>query len=203
MVRKPDLTVVTQPQEYFQKLVIDAMDKNRVSAKPETEVYLINLLNQFMTTDRLYIKDANGNYRQESLAILIKEALEEPQEEAKQLMFRYVGDVSLYVAGFFHESLSKKLVDLGYYIDMGGNAYRWVAACSGELIMKEMYKELSEKFPNFVDVLALVSDKTSPRTEKDLLRLYDFWMRTGSERAAKALQEEGIIPTKNIKKEVQ
>ena len=50
---------------------------------------------------------------------------------------------------------------------------------------------------------AEVSANTTPRTEKDLLRLYELWVRTRSERAAKALQEAGILPNENIKKEWQ
>ena len=54
-----------------------------------------------------------------------------------------------------------------------------------------------------VKVLAEVSDKTAQRSEKDLLRLYDVWMQTRSDRAAKALQEAGILPNKTIKKDLQ
>lgn len=203
MVKKSHLTLISQPQAYFHELVIDALGQHRLSPQPETEFYLVNLLNQFITTDRLYLRDENGNYREEPLAVLIKEALEEPLAEAQRLLFRHVGDVSLYVAGFFQESLNRKRVDLDYYIDMGGTAYKQVAARADALSHQSMYKELSEKFSHFVSVLAAVSDRTTPKTEKDLLRLYEFWVRTGSERAAKSLKEAGIIPNQTIKKDVQ
>ena len=41
------------------------------------------------------------------------------------------------------------------------------------------------------------------KTEKDILRIYEVWVRTRSERAAKALQEAGIVPNETIKKEMQ
>ena len=196
---KSSLTLVSQPQAYFHELVTDALHRQHVTTQPETEFYLVNLLNQFMTTDRLYARDGQGAVREEPLALMLKEALEQPAAQAQSAMFRHVGDVSLYVAGYFQESLNRKLVDVDYYIGMGGTAYTQVAARSEEEMKKALYLELAEKFGRFVEVLAEVSDKTTPRTEKDLLRLYEVWVRTRSERAAKALQEAGILPNETIK----
>jgi hypothetical protein len=201
--QKPSLTLVTQPQDYFRELVTDALGRQKIAAQPETEFYLVNLLNQFITTDRLYPRDAQGVLREEPLAFLVKEALEEPLPQAQRALFRQIGDVSLYVAGYFQESLNRKLVDLDYYIGVGGIAYRHVAARVEEDPMRALYAELADKFARFVDVLAEVSDKTTPRSEKDLLRLYDVWVRTRSERAARALQEAGILPNETVKKDWQ
>lgn len=130
---------------------------------------------------------------------MMKEALETSQAELKKMLFRQVGDVSLYVAGFFQHSLTRKLVDLDYYIGMGGGAYQQVASQAEELKMKAVFEELSDRFGSFVDVLADVSDKTTLKNEKNLLQLYDLWSRTGSERAAKALKDAGIIPQTPVK----
>ena len=48
MRSKLNLTLVAQAQDYFRELILEAMGKQRVSTKPETEFYLVNLLNQFM-----------------------------------------------------------------------------------------------------------------------------------------------------------
>src|SRR5262249_47949126 len=153
----------------------------------ETEFYLVNLLNQFMTADRLKTQG-------EPLALMMKAALEQDVPEAQRQLFRQVGDVSLYVAGYFQDSLNRKLVDVDYYIDMGGTAYKQVSLRSEEEAARSLYIELADKFGSFVEVLAVIADQTSPKTEKDILRLYEIWVRTKSERAAKALQEAGIIP---------
>lgn len=203
MSNKRSLTLVAQPQEFFHELITKVLDSQNLSTQPETEFYLVNLLNQFMVTERLYLRDAEGSMKEEPLALLIKEALEAPEPHSQGALFRYVGDISLYTAGFFQESLNRKSVDVDYYIDMGGTAYHEAATRVDETILKAVYEELAQKFAAFVDVLAEVSDQTSSRTEKDLLRLYELWVRTGSERAAKALQEAGIFPNKTIKKDMQ
>ena len=200
---KPLLTLVAQPQAYFKELVSKALNNQKLLTQPETEFYLVNLLNEFMKTDRLYSKDSNGGVREEALAIMLKEALEQPQLHQQRAHFRHIGDVSLYVAGFFQDSLNRKLVDVDYYIDVGGAAYQQVAARADEDALKTVYLELAEKFGSFVEVLAEVSDKTTPRSEKDILRMYELWVRTRSERAAKALQEAGILPNETIKKDWQ
>lgn len=200
---RSDLKLVSQPQDFFRELVTEALDRQQVKTKPETEFYLVNLLNQFMKTDRLYGQSEDGSLREEPLAFMIKDAIEEPRAEAQAALFRHIGDVSLYTAGFFQDSLARKLVDVDYYIDIGNTAYRKVALRAEEEILRVIYQELAEKFAAFVDVLAAVSDKTTPRTEKDLLRMYELWVRTGSDRAAKALQDAGIIPNKTLKKDWQ
>lgn len=203
MTEKSDLKLIAQPQEYFRELVTTALGHQKVSAQPETEFYLVNLLGQFMTTDRLYARDGDGTMREEPLALLIKEAIETPEPKAQGAMFRHVGDVSLYISGYFQESLSRKLVDVDYYIGMGGTAYQQAASRADESIMRAVYEELSSKFASFVEVLGEVSSQTTPRTEKDLLRMYELWVRTRSERAAKALQEAGILPNETLKKDWQ
>lgn len=192
---KPSLTLVAQPQEYFRELVTEALGNHKVTPQPETEFYLVNLLNQFMTTDRL---------TNEPLALMVKEALEQPHALQQSAMFRQIGDVSLYVAGFFPDSLKRKLVDVDYYIEVGGTAYQQAAARVGEEIVRAIYEELAQKFGSFVEVLGEISDKTTPpRSEKDLLRLYEVWVRTKSERAARALQEAGIVPNDTVQKSWQ
>jgi hypothetical protein len=203
MEPKGKLTLVAKPHDFFRKLITDALDRQSVSVQPETEFYLVNLLHQFMSTDRLYARDAEGHVREEPLALMLKTALEQTEIEAQRILFRQVGDVSLYVAGFFQDSLTRKLVDVDYYIDMGGKAYQNVATRAAEQAMRALYQELAGRFASFVEVLAEVSDKTAQKNEKDLLRLYELWIRTRSDRAAKALHEAGIIPNVTIKKKLQ
>jgi hypothetical protein len=201
--QKKSLALVVQPQEYFHDLVTQALSNQKVRTKPEAEFYLVNLLNQFMHTERLYQKDGEGHLQNDALALMFKDALELQRAEEQRAMFRHVGDVSLYVAGFFQDSLSRRLVDVDYYINMGENAYKHVANRVNEMLMRALYQELAEKFASFVEVLAEVSDKTGGKTEKDILRIYELWLKTKSERAAKALKEAGILPNDTIKKNMQ
>ena len=56
------------------------------------------------------------------LALRLLEAIEAaPRERRTQL--REIGDTSLFISGFWADSLADKLVDVDYYIDLGGTAY--------------------------------------------------------------------------------
>ncbi len=203
MNEKLGLTLVAQPQDFFRELVAEALGKQRVTTQPETEFYLVHLLNRFIATESLYAADVQGGVKKnEPLALLLKEALEQPKDR-QGVFFRHLGDVSLYTAGFFQASLNRKLVDVDYYIGMGGTAYQHAAAQASEENLRALFGELAEKFGALVEVLAEISDKTSPRAEKDLLRLYELWIKTRSDRAAKALQEAGILPNKTLRKDWQ
>jgi len=182
-----------EPTLYFHELVLGALNKHKMKPLQETQLYLVNLLKQFISTENLYNRTQDGSHQEQPLALLVKDALEEPSAEMQRLMFRKVGDVSLYTSGFFQDRIHKKAVDLDYYIEMGESAYKEVAAREDK-VMRDIFEELSSHFPKFVGVLAHVSDQTTLKTETNLLRIYELWERTKSERAAKILKDEGLLP---------
>src|SRR5262249_60175610 len=92
-----------------------------------------------------------------------------------------IGDVSLFVSGFFSDSLTRKLVDVDYYVAIGGSAYNALSRVETETF-SPVFAELGTKFIGFVDVLAEVSERSSCTSNADLLRLYEKWLKTGSPR---------------------
>lgn len=204
MSAKPSLQVITEPEAFFHELVTTAMGNQQVNVQPETEFYLVHLLKQFISAEKLYTRDENGSLKEEPLALMLQEALGQTEPQQQRSLLRHIGDVSLYIAGFFQESLARKLVDVDYYIELGGVAYQQIAQRVDEKRFQELFGELAAKFPRCVDVLAEVSEKTTPvNTEIDILRAYEVWVKTRSDRAAKVLEKAGIIPNDTIKKDWQ
>jgi hypothetical protein len=101
------------------------------------------------------------------------------------------------VAGFFGEYLNTRIVDLDYYVSMGGSAYAALSRAARPprrgVALGRVFAELAEKFAEFVDVLTDLRAEGSTDDE-DLLRLYETWIRTGSRRAARLLRSHGIEP---------
>ena len=56
-----------------------------------------------------------------------------------------------------------------------------------------MFYELSSKFVDFADVISDVS-KDQNKTNKNILRAYEIWLRTQSKKARNILIEHGIEP---------
>ena len=54
---------------------------------------------------------------------MYSDALEEESGEARNQILRRLGDVALFISGVFSRSLKRRVVDVDYYIAMGGGAY--------------------------------------------------------------------------------
>ena len=181
-------------RDFFRDLLTRAIENQRASVQPFTELYLVNLLHEFLASEALYVQTEDGTWQQKPLAFLLKEALEEAGPSRVRLLKR-LGDTSLFISGFFPDSLARRssLVDVDYYIAMGGRAYDAVARHALE---RSLWAELSDKFRLLVDILNEVSERTMASSEAGLLRLYERWLKTGSDRLANALVRQGLVPPK-------
>ncbi|MCA1827719.1 MAG: hypothetical protein ABR567_17585 [Myxococcales bacterium] len=184
---------VLSPQslrEFFRDLLQRALENQRAQVQPFTELYLVNLLHEFLLSEALYVQADDGTWQQKPLAFLLKEALEEAGPSRVHLL-RRLGDTSLFVSGFFPDSLARRssLVDVDYYIAMGGRAYDAVGVLGGH---RDLWAELSSRFRLLVDLLNEVSERTQASTNAGLVRLYERWKKTGSERLASLLVRQGV-----------
>jgi len=173
--------------ELFRDLVESAMANQHLDAGEHTSFYLVNLLTACVHEDR-----APGRDDDRPLGVRLAEALQ-TAGLAQRDGLRRVGDQSLFVSGFFGDSLNGSLVDVDYYIHLGECAYGCLARQEREAL-GEVFDELAEKFTAFVDVLGEVSERTSLTSNSDLMRLYEKWLRTGSARSARLLVSKGIVP---------
>jgi len=92
------------------------------------------------------------------------------------------------------------VVDVDYYKSMGEYAYGSLSQSEHDTFA-EVFRELAVKFVGFMDVLALVSERThsaAPAAGGDTLRLYEKWLRTGSVRDGQRLVARGVVPNQSI-----
>ena len=136
--------------------------------------------------------------RLKPLAHMLADASEAPSPQQRDEALRRLGDVSLFIAGFFAQSFARKLVDIDYHIAMGGRAYGTLADnLRGSLrgqAFAAVFLELAQKFQRLVDVLNEVAEMAYTHSDKDILRLYEIWLKTGSPRAFAILQRLGVAP---------
>ena len=185
--------------EFFLEVVEDAIKARRVEATGGVTCYLVSLLSD-------YAKPAvrAGEPLEKPLAFLLDEALHtvEPAERFDRL--RSLGDGVLYACGFFGEHFEARGVATGYVMGIGTTAY---GAASSMLRVPggpeqaapavDIYEELSSKFAAYVDVLTEVADATSAHSAanaRQVLKLYERWLKTGSDRLAQALGAHGLVP---------
>lgn len=185
------LTPATNVREFFRETVDAVRARQRLDVRPETEAYLVELLACFAHTEQLFTKDG-GRVTAEPLALMLAKAIEAPApERARQL--RRMGDTALYVSGFFSDSLQRQLVDVDYYAAMGGRAYDALGDMNRGSGAGPVFRELAEKFKRFVDLLSEIAERAMSTTNAGLLRLYERYAQTGSDRLRRILSDRGVL----------
>jgi hypothetical protein len=179
--------------EYFKDLVDRALTHQGVATQELTSYYVVQLLAGFLQQPE--------NLDDGPLSVRLVQALESGGMRQRASL-KQIGDLSLFIAGFFSESLNRKMVDVDYYATIGGRAYHALSRVETDTF-SPVFAELGSKFVDFVDVLSEVSERTSCATNADLLRLYEKWIKTGSRRSGQLLVERGVVPNASIKATLQ
>lgn len=185
-------------EDFFDGALRSALDNQRVEVTPDSVHYVVGLLTAFSRSDRFYEHTEDG-YGLKPLAMLYGDAVFSKSIAERKHALRRLGDVALFISGLFSHSLNRKLVDVDYYIAMGGGAYAQLSSSlsgtGNDAPLAQVFDELSAKFPEFVDALAEIGEDAHFNNDSDLLRSYELWLRTGSRRAEKQLRKKGIHPS--------
>lgn len=193
-------SLILNPTEFFREMVDQALGKCSVNANPFVSDYLVSLLRFYMNVDNLYEKDTSIG--EKTLMERLFAAHMSDFNKKKQLL-KQLGDSSLYVSGFFGDSLKKKIVDIDYYAEIGGLAYGSLAAHTGKEDVAQVYDEFSKRFLKYVDVLTFISQLSFIQSQKDVLRLYDRYLSTGSDLAKQQLIDMDVLNLVDCKKSQQ
>jgi hypothetical protein len=187
---------VANLREFFRDTLHGALVKQHLAVEDQTEHYVVNLLTLFARSEALYENTPSGP-RLKPLVAMLCEALEAPRESERYRALQRLGDVSLFIAGFFARSFATSLVDVDYHIAMGGRAYGTLAHATARgrgRVLAAVFAELSQKFQPMVDALNEVSESAYTHSDRDVLRLYEIWLKTGSARAQALLERLGVHP---------
>lgn len=184
-------------RDYFRTSVDDVIAKQGVELDAHATHYVVNLITLFSRSEELY-EDDGESYGLKPLALMLADAADAPSPAERTQFLQRIGDVALFISGFFIESLASKAVDVDYYINMGGSAY---GSLSEEVrgtfrgnVFANVYGELAAKFQVVIDVLNEVRDGARKDSDIDVLRTYEIFQKTGSRRAENLLRQQGIVP---------
>jgi len=188
------VVTVTDLAEFFRDALRAALADQGNTVEGQTEEYVVNMLTLFARAERLYGSTADGR-RLKPLVQMFSEALNAATAAERDSALQRLGDISLFMAGFFARSFARRLVDVDYHIAMGGRAYGALARSlerGPPRAPAQVFAELAAKFPRLVDALGEISDAAYVYTQRDILRLYEIWLKTGSVRARRLLLRLGI-----------
>ena len=183
-----------KPMEYFREKVNTAVEELHVDVDEIVVFYLVNLLSEFHKIEKITL-DIEPKADEEALSILLEKALFSNQNEQIK-RFKHLGDFSLFISGFFPDSIYKRLVDHKFYMSVGSIAYNQLADIMRTKAQSKtfwvLYKELAKNFSAFVDVLSEVSGKSMSHSSNYILKVYERWLKRKSPRDEKILRKEGI-----------
>jgi len=190
------------PEQHFSEVLKEACEQRKVKTFPLVETYLVHLLKHYLDSKNLFTPfqdhSAEGPgqtpspTQPQTLAEMYLLAMNSEAPKNREMM-KVLADRSLYVSGFFGDSLQSKLVDIDYYAEVGSLAYANLAVWTKEDTVAQIYKTFSKRFLDFVEVLNYISEKSAIQTDQNVLRLYERYIRTGSEMAREKLTELGIV----------
>ena len=183
-------------EEIFKSIVTEGLDRMRIKVSLPVQNYLGNLLHSYIPSDQLF--ETNTDSGRKNLTPLAQIYLKAQKVSLSEKLFllKQVGDRSLYLGGFFRESLNKQLISPNYYFHIGQGAYDSLADHYPE---EETFRELSYHFVDLMDVLSYIACKHSIRTDEDLMKACVKYLKTGSKIAGYQLEDHGFSMEKNNK----
>jgi hypothetical protein len=183
--------------DYFRHSIDAVIEQQGVSLNPHATHYVVNMMTLFSRSENFY-EDDGETYGIKPLALMLADAADAPSTEHRNQLLQRLGDVALFISGFFVESLANKAVDVDYYIHMGENAYGSLSEETRGTFrgnaFGDIFRELACKFQILTDVLNEVRDGARLDSDLNVLQTYEIWLKTGSRRAEKLLRAQGIVP---------
>lgn len=177
---------------FFHERLSSALEEQGLSPDENTEFYLVNLLAQFTTLKEEHALDT-------PMAHLMADAMKASGLDRFR-RFRTLGDLALYICGFFGDHLERRGVSRGYAITVGEQAYAqagslsYLAGRAAEGSLAFVFEDLAERFDGYARVLDGVRETTVLRTPQEIVKLYERWRKTGSRTLAQRLEQEGVYP---------
>ena len=118
-----------------------------------------------MGESKKYFDTTEGKIREKVLGVKLMESCRMPLEQRKRVL-RDIGDTSLLLCGYFFESVSKKIVDISYYQELGKTAYRRLDSIIPEMYdMAFFYKMLADLFDEITAVISIVASKLGSNSQ--------------------------------------
>lgn len=183
--------------EFFRTSIDEVITRQGVDLDPHATHYVVNTMTLFSRSEELYENHGEA-YGIRPLALMLADASDSRTPEERQQILRRIGDLALFIGGFFIDSLENKAVDVDYYIYMGGSAYGSLSEETRGTFhgnaFAHVYRELSRKIQLVIDILNDVRASISAESDVDLLRTYEIWRKTGSHRAEAILRRQGVVP---------
>ncbi len=180
----------------FYDSISEICHRRKLDSSDCSIAYVVNLLCHFARSDQFFQWDNDNGYELPPLALLYGEATQAINLKHRVSALRRLGDIALFVSGIFSQSLARKPIGVDYYITMGGGAYAWLSenlqTRQSVKLDHEVFRELSCRFSDYVNILDEFADNSGFRGNRDLISLYELWLKNNDARIADKIKRKGV-----------
>ena len=173
-----DLVVHPTSTAQWHALVSEAESASGCVLKEDLESYLVFLLMRFVNQPHMLAR---------VLALDYLNGLSSRDRQCRDRL-QEVGDHCLLFSGLFPEQAERRLVKIGYFVDLGRVAYSQTAALT-QTQMAAVYADLAREFVSLMDILQAMRSLRGKEDAVDPLKAFELWDETGSRRAWRQLRE--------------
>ena len=161
-------------QEPFKDYIKKELHLADSSLSCEVKNYLADLLYFYLRGDRFYEYQHDLGSDCEKTFVSLYGKIHSARTNEKIYLFKKMGDLSLYISGFFRSSIQKKVVDVSYYENMGQSAYGYLADCYSS--QSNVFQSLYQQFKDLAENLFYIQKKSELRDNKNSIALYKEYM---------------------------
>ena len=163
---KDSLVFETSLQGYFFDLLQEINTNSSAPLPKEPIHYSSEVMGQFGDAQSLF-ENAEGKIQEKILGIKLLEVAHQNEAQAKRVL-KDVGDTSLFLCGYFAESLNRRILDIKYYENIGKIAYnRLDSIVPSAYERASFYKHLSSNFEYLTMMIKMVSVKSKKNQDLD------------------------------------
>jgi hypothetical protein len=194
----PHLDLCPDVNLFFRRVVDEVRRRRSLDTTEAATSYVVSLLVDFADPNRY---DEVG--LEQPLTVLVRDALSHQGPNSFEKL-RQLGDVVLYLSGFFGEFFERHGVTQDYVSTLGAQAYQGARRAlvgryigfDGDVAGGDVFGELSANFEVFVVLVqgvALDLPGSKRGGNADLLDLYERWLKTRSATLEAELATKGFI----------
>jgi len=198
--QSPHLHLAQDLKSFFAEECLSIATKQGLSVPEHLSAYLGQMLARFAGSETYFVpnSDPHTTKPKKEFPSIVRLWLEgQTQPAMEQLVqMQHVGDLALYTSGFFPERIQRSMLDMDFYMAVGGQAYERAGKIRESIAQERelnVYFELASKFSELKELLAELSDRKFLFSEADRIHLYQKWLDSRSPRIQRMLAEVGII----------
>ena len=172
-VQQFDLVLQNNLQSYFYDQLQVFNKKFIGPLSTETIHYSSQVMNRFGESEEYFDITEEGRVRDKTLGLKLLESAN-LSRSLQMRALQDIGDTSLFLCGYFAESLNNKIIDIRYHEDVGRIAYKRLNCFIPVLYeVPEFYNYLSKSFSRVTMVMNLVAQKLHADSEMMVLCIPD------------------------------